>query len=352
MPFQRPTLPEIIQRTFSDLTSRLQLKGALLRRSVVGVLARVLAGASHLLHGHLDYLAKQINPGTADGVWLALWANVWGVARREAEFSVGTINFVGTIEGATIPAGSNVKRSDGIEFATQADATIAGGVASADVRAVDAGAAGNTDAGVTLTLVFPIAGVNSSATVDADGLTNGSDVELDESLRARLLLRIQKPPQGGDADDYVQWALDVPGVTRAWCYPLHLGPGTVGVTFMRDDDTPSPIPSTDEVAAVQSYIDGVRPVTAQVTVFAPVPDTLNFQISITPSTDAVKAAITAELDDFMRREAEPGGTLFLSRINEAISTASGEVDHTLIAPAANVVSATGHIPQRGTITWA
>ena len=66
-------------------------------------------------------------------------------------------------------------------------------------------------------------------------LDGGTDEETDEELRARVLRRIRQPPMGGDAYDYVAWALAVPGVTRAWCSPLEMGIGTVTVRFMMDD---------------------------------------------------------------------------------------------------------------------
>lgn len=349
MPFQRPTLTELIERTFSDITSRLNLTSALLRRSVVGVLSRALAGASHMLHGHLDYIAKESLPDTAEDN-LPRWASIWGVSRRAAEFATGTVDFTGTLNGTVIPAGTVLRRSDSVDYETDADATITAGVASAAVTAVVAGAAGNADASTSLTLVNPIAGVNSTCAVAVGGITNGSDVEDDESLRARLLLRIQQPPHGGAAYDYEGWALEVPGVTRAWVYPQQLGIGTVTVIFVRDNDA-SIIPDAAEVTAVQDYIDERRPVTADVTVVAPTPVELDFTISVTPNTAAIKAAIEDELRDFLSREAEPGGTLNLSRINEAISQAAGEFSHVMTVPAADVVSATGEIQVFGAITW-
>jgi uncharacterized phage protein gp47/JayE len=352
MAFERPSLTEIIERTFADLTSRLNLQGALLRRSVVGVLARVLAGASHMLHAHLDWISKQAMPDTATGLYLERWAAIWGVARKEAEFAEGsTINLTGTVDGTIVPAGTVLQRSDGVQFETDADVTIASGVATAAITALEAGALGNAAAGATLNLVFPIAGVSSTATVAGDGIVNGSDVDDDESLRARMLSRIKQPPHGGAEFDYEMWALEVPGVTRAWVYPLHLGPGTVGVSFVRDNDA-NFIPDTGEVTAVQDYIDERRPVTADVTVFAPVADTLNFTIAVDPNTAAIKSAVEAELRDLLLREAEPGGTIYLSRINEAISLAAGEFDHVLTAPSADVAYATGHIAKFGAITWA
>ncbi len=348
MAFQRPTLTEIIDRTFSDLSSRLSLQGAILRRSVVGVLARVLAGASHMLHGHLDYIAREAIPDSAVDK-LPNWAAIWGIARKSAEFASGNVSFTGTINGTVIPAGTALRTADGLEYETQADATITAGVAAAEVQALEAGEAGNADAGLSLTIISPIAGVSSSVVVAVGGITNGSDTEDDDSLRARMLARIQQPPHGGNKADYKQWALEVPGVTRAWVYPLHLGAGTVGITFVRDDDV-SMIPDSTEVEAVQDYIDERRPVTAYAVVFAPTAVPLDFEIQGTFSA-AVKAAIQAELEDFIKRESEPGGTLYLSRINEAISLAAGEFDHYLFAPGSDVHRDPGEITTMGTITW-
>lgn len=352
MPFSRPSLTEIADRTFADLTSRLNLAGAVLRRSIVGVLSRVLSGVSHMLHGHIEWVSRQVIPDTAEDEHLQRWAAIWlNVPRKDAEFATGSVTFTGTINGTTIPAGTLLKRADGAEFETDADATLSAGTATAAVTAVLAGADGNTDAAVTLTLVNPIAGINSSATVAGGALTNGSDVEDDDSVRERLLARIQQPPHGGALFDYVTWAKEVPGVTRAWAYGAHMGLGTVGVTFVRDDDA-SIIPDGAEVTAVQNYIDERRPVTADVTVFAPTAVPLNFTIAVTPNTAAVKAAIEAELRDLLRRDAEPGGTIYRSRIIEAVSVAAGESHNTVTVPAADVTHTTGEIATFGAITWA
>ncbi|MBI4800443.1 MAG: baseplate J/gp47 family protein, partial [Desulfarculus sp.] len=89
------------------------------------------------------------------------------------------------------------------------------------------------------------------------GLTGGADQEADAALLARLLYRIQTPPQGGAGSDYIRWALEVPGVTRAYVYPRRLGAGSVGLTVLMDDAAYGPIPSAEDVARVQAYIDEV-----------------------------------------------------------------------------------------------
>lgn len=350
MPFTRPTLPQIIQRMVSDIESRLAGTDARLRRSNLNVTARMLSGAVHGLYGAVDNLSRQIIIDTADAEYLNRWASIWGVTRKPAANSIGPMPVTG-LSGAIVPADTLVSRADGATFTVDADVELVAGVATAQLTAVEPGAAGNTAEGSALTFVTPVAGVNTSALVGVGGLVNGSDTEDDVSLRARLLARIQETPQGGADFDYVNWAKAVPGVTRAWVYPQELGAGTVTVRFMRDDDLATAIPDAPEVAAVQAYIDARRPVTADVTVVAPIAVPLNFTIGVVPNTAIVKAAVEAELVDLIRREASPGGTLLLSHIREAISIAAGETNYNMTSPVADVALTTGNISTFGAITW-
>lgn len=351
MAYPRPSLTEIIDRTVADMASRVVgVDGAVLRRSVLGVIARSLAGASHELHGHLDYIARQVIIDTADGEFLERWANVWGVRRKAAEFAVGSVTFTGT-PGSDIPEGTILQRQDGALFGTtEAGRIPSGGSVTVAAQAEDAGAAGNTAAAVTLSLQQPLSGVQVSATTAAGGISAGSDAEGDDSLRARLLSRIQEPPQGGAAIDYVTWALEVSGVTRAWVYPQEMGLGTVTVRFVRDDDEDI-IPDETEVQAVKDYIDERRPVTAELYVVAPVPVPLDMTIQLEPASGSVEAAVEAEVRDLIRREAEPGGTILISHLREAVSTAAGEFDSNIVIPTGNVTHDTGEIAVPGTITF-
>ncbi len=350
MPFQRPDLATLIERAQADIESRLPGADARLRRSLLGVLARMHAGTVHGLYGYLDWVSKQLMIDTADAEHLERHASIWGVSRKAAMPATGTVTFTGT-DGAVIPQGTALQRADGIKYATDAEATISAGSASAGVTASQPGESSNAAGGTGLTLVSPVSGVNSAATVNSAGLTGGADTETDASLRQRLLARIQNPPHGGAQADYVAWALEVSGVTRAWVYPAELGLGTITLRFMMDDAYADGIPQAADVQAVQDYIDAVRPVTADLTVVAPVAVPLDLTIALTPNTSAVQAAVKAELADLLTREAEPGGTILLSHIREAISIAAGETDHDLTSPTADVTHNTGEIAVLGTITW-
>lgn len=350
MPYVRPSLGQLVSRAETDLSARLLDGDAPLRRSVVGVLARVAAGQAHMLYGYLDWLAGQPFVDTAEAEYLERHARIWDVTRKAAVAAAGTVSLPGA-NGAVIPAGTELRRADDALYTSTADATVTGGAAAVPVAAQAAGAVGNADAGITLTLTSPVSGVQASGTVAAGGIVGGLDAEDDDSLRARVLRRIQEPPQGGTAADYITWALEVPGVTRAWVYPLHMGGGTVGVAIVNDDADDGPIPGTELVADVQAYLDTMRPVTAEVFAFAPTPLVVNIDLRVTPNTEAVRAAATAELRDLFARESEPGAVLLLSHITEAVSLAPGEVDHVVLAPAADVVPAAYEMPVLGAITF-
>jgi uncharacterized phage protein gp47/JayE len=350
MPFQRPTLKELKERAAADLDSRLPGSDARLRRSNTNVLAMVHSGAVHGLHGHLDFLSKQIIPDTAESEFLDRWASIWKVARKAAAAATGMITFTGT-NGAVVPAGTSLRRSDGAEFAVSVAVAIAAGTATAEIVAAEPGVAGNTVTGSALTLANPIAGVNPTASVAAGDINGGTDSEDDDDLRIRLLTAIRQPPHGGAAFDYVNWALEVAGVTRAWSFPNFWGPGTVGVAVVCDDQVGSIIPDPEKIQEVQDHIDFLRPVTADVTVWAPIEKPLDITITLNPTNALVQAAVEAELLDLITREAVPNGTIYLSHIREAVSIAAGEIDHTLYLPAADVVCEGGEISTLGVITW-
>ena len=283
---------------------------------------------------------------------LQRWAAIWGVERVAAAKAEGAILVEGTV-GTVVPALTAWRSGLDQDFQSTAEFTIpAGGVGNIDVEAVVAGAAGNAPVGVILSLVSPINGLVSQANVST-AIAGGADIETDASLRARLLARIQDPPRGGTSEDYEFWALSGhPDVTRAWARPLAGGLGTVTVYFMTDDAQDDGIPDAATVDTVGDYIEARRPVTADVTVAGPTAAPINFAIqNVRPMTQAVKDAVEAELQDLIRRETEPGGTLLVTHIREAISTSAGETDHVLLSPVANVVEQATEISTYGMTTF-
>lgn len=344
--FARPTLAALKTRIKADLVARLK-QDEVLRRADLEVQAAVQAAAVNSLYGFIDYVAEQILPDTAGAESLDRHGSIWGVVRKAASKAVGTVTLTTTV-GAAVPSGAELVHASGLTFVVTAGVTATGTSTAVATEATAAGAAGNLAAGEPLTLISPIVGVQS---VGASGtLAGGADVESDDALRARILDRIRQPPHGGADFDYRAWALEVAGVTRAWVLPQHFGVGTVGITFVMDDRADI-VPTAGDVSLVQAHIDEVRPVTADAQVFAPGTLAVDLTVEVSPDTPEVRAAIEAEVDDFLRREAAPGGTIYLSRLREAVSQAAGETHHEMTAPTANIVLPAGTIAILGTITW-
>ncbi|EAV8894972.1 hypothetical protein FE075_04695 [Salmonella enterica] len=84
-----------------------------------------------------------------------------------------------------------------------------------------AGTAGNTDDGTALRLGTPITGIPSTGY--ADTLIGGADKEELETWRARVMERYYWIPQGGADPDYVIWAKEIAGITRAWTFRHYKG---------------------------------------------------------------------------------------------------------------------------------
>lgn len=348
MSFTRPTLPELVDRIQADFVSRLSLVGAVLRRSNVYVMSRVLAGAAHMLHGHLEFLSRQQFADQSDDAYLIRQASVFGMSKNPATFATATTTATGT-NGVVIPALAILQRSDGAEYQTTAPVTIASGTATLPVSALVAGAVGTLTAGVVLNFESPITNVAAATTVTGS-TADGSDQETTSGLRARFLARLSAQAQGGSDADYVDWAKSVTGVTRVWVSDQEMGPGTVVVRFARDNDV-SPIPDSGEVTTVQAVLNTNKPAHATVFAVAPAASVQAFTMHIVPDTGALRTAVTAELADLILRTSAPGATLLLSSIRTAIGGTAGITDYTLASPAADVTHTVNQLATMGTVTF-
>jgi uncharacterized phage protein gp47/JayE len=352
--FDVPTLPELQEQTADDLNFYLDGEDARLPRTEPYALAHMTAGAVRGAYGFQRFLAAQILPDRASVEYMERWASIFGLTRTPANQAAGDIDITGT-NGATAPTGTQWQSADGSQvWAQTAPVTIAGGVGTVGVQAVEAGTDGNATVGTVVVIASPIAGINDEGVVAAGGLTGGLDQETDDSLRTRLLERIRDTPQGGSEADYVAWAKTASTsapVNEVWVTDAEYGGGTVGIRFSltvpsggdATDAIPSLGPPTD-ASLVAAAIDAERPVTADVTVVGPTAQGVAFNITLVPNTPSVQAAVEAEINALFIQSGEPGGTIYLSQIDAAISAASGEEYHVLNAPAANVVIGADNLP--------
>lgn len=347
MTFRLPTLPELIERVGGDLTSNAD---AALRRSDQRALVRVHSGASHEMHGYLGWTARQILPDECDEAMLLRHARLrLAVPRKDAAAAAGFVSASGA-EGKTIDAGALLQADDQRRYVVVETVAIRAGTAKVQIRALEAGMAGNVAAGVRLRFVSPVVGVSDTVVVLDAGISGGTDQESIDRLRQRVIRSYRLVPDGGNGDDYVTWALEVPGVTRAWCRPRYMGLGTVGVFFMRDDDL-NAVPDEQACALVRAHIESRRPVTAELYVLAPKPRPIDFDIRLSPDDEATRQAVVESLSDLLEREGELGVTVLESHLRYAISGTRGERDHKLLQPADDVALQPNEIPVMGEVTW-
>jgi uncharacterized phage protein gp47/JayE len=364
MTWQTPTLADVRRLARDYVNGKLPGADAATPNTRLRVLSDSNAALTHLTLQYISWLSLQLLPDTAETEWLDRHGRIWVGGRKTPTYAGGVVTLTG-LEGIVVPEGTRLTGAS-IEFETLDPVTIGEGATNAPVRALTPGSVGNLDVGTPLSLSTGQPGVDGQAIVVQ--LQGGTDAENDDDLRTRVLLRIQQPPMGGAAHDYVRWALDVPGVTRAWCSPLEMGMGTVTVRFMMDELRASAdpmldgFPLPDDVAYVHEQMDLRRPVAVKdFFVEAPIPEPVDFQLaSLEDDSAATRAAIRASVAGLLKERARPAyaingvrqeaQTIYEEWVSKAILDTPG-VDNFDLVMVDHVMPSSGHMAVPGTITW-
>lgn len=312
--------------------------------------ASSVASVATGIYQHQSWIVRQIFADTADSDFLELHAKTRNLIRKPATTASGTADFTGT-PYAVLPAGQEIRGETLSVITTQEVVIDEDGKASSTVSATVPGTTSNTSVITPAELVSAPMGVNSRVLIQP--MNGGTEKETDAALLARYLDLIRRPPAGGNKYDYRRWALEVPGVTNAFVYPLRRGIGTVDVAITSADG----LPSQDIIDAVQAHIDDVRPVTAKNSlVLAPVIRHIDFDIEVRPdgiSPDAAGMQVKEEIKAVMSRLA-PGESFIRSEAETAVSLIPGIRDRLFVLPAGNVTALVDadHLEwlQPGTIT--
>jgi uncharacterized phage protein gp47/JayE len=356
MPWSTPTLRTVRGLVRDSVNAALPGADATVPNSVLRVVSDTQGALCHLTLQYIDWLAVQLMPDTAETEWLDRWAQIYlvnangSIGRKLATLSNGSVSMTALSVPTLMPQYTQLTGATGVAFETLADILVSTDPTTAAVRALDPGTVGNLVAGTPLAVTVP--GIDGTAFVVE--LDHGTDDETDDQLRSRLLLRIRQPPMGGDATDYVQWTLGIPGVTRAWSYPLEMGIGTVTVRFMMDDlrATNFGFPLPQDVDMVEDYLSTVRPVAVKdFFVEAPIPYPINVHMPwVDVDSAATRNAITDSLLAQFYNRSKPGQTWYRAWTDEAIINAPGVNAYALDAadqPMAN----NGFMPILGNITY-
>lgn len=332
MAWQRKTLSEHIAQFTAWFEAEIINGSAILRGSLLAVFAKSCAAAISMFEGFLEAQARNQHTSTMDEEHLRQDAADWGIVPKPATYSIGNILITGAI-GSIIEEGELLQRSDGVQFALDNDVLINQIPQIAQISAIEPGANSNTIPHLNLSFVSPQNGVQSNVIVDEIGIVGGNDDESLESLRGRISARKSQPPRGGSKPDYIKWAKEITGITRAWVVGDWAGKGSVGVLFVFDN-RPNLIPTSDDVAKLQLHLINNAPVGQETRTFAiaPTPKPLNMQISISPDNPTNRANVISALGDFIKSEAIPGGTILHSKLGSTITNTDGIIDNHLIVP--------------------
>lgn len=381
--FTIPELAEIVERVADDVKSHVPGSDARLRRRISRAVAVALSGVSYLLHKFAFNIARETLVDCASEVGVERWQGMFGLPDVQPVRSTGPVLFTG-IDSTVIVGGTELVRGDEVEYTTDSDGTIGDSVSgeiSIPVTATVAGIDGDALAGVSLTLVEPIAGVDSEATVDTGDIDGGVSEETVELRRIRVLERMADPPQGGSNPDYTAWVQEAVGGVRAvYVSANEPSVGHVTIRFILeplDGDPANAIPSTAQAQDALDFIVGTATATPPYSdAAAPVPiagdanfraavrtapthldaQAITFQITnLDPDTATIRTAVEDALKALLLQRGEPGGTIKLSQFIGAIDAAPGEESHELtlingISPA-DVVIGADSFPTLGTVSY-
>ena len=321
-----PTTEEINDRIISDIESNIGQSTPLLYKAFNRVLAFALSGVFTILYKFGQWAIKQIFTITQDADSLELKGDQYDIPRKTSTTSKLTAGLTGD-NGTIIPVGQQFRGDfNGLLYSLQSTLEIAVGVASGDMLCLTSGTSGNLINGSTLTILQPISGLDNQATISAT-VIEAEDQENIEDYRGRISEREKTPPQGGSLVDYVLWAKEVPGITRAfaWGYrevPVAIDPGYIEVYPISDDDPAGRIPSSAKLTEVQVYIDDPARAPMQVVeISVPAMTEKVIDIDVTaldPNTAAIRNAFAENVEAYLL-EREPQQFLDQLDIKNVIS---------------------------------
>lgn len=333
MAFVAPSLDHILANILRDIRN-LQSEADVGVDSDHYVRSAAVAAAIEGLYQKLAWLYRQIFPDTADEEELLHAAAIRGLRLKEPVAASGTATVKG-IEGVELLHGATLKHVVTGEVFSAAS-SVAIGADGKGVVTLTAQTLGRSLNGLdgNLIITSPPLGMDASAFF-VGKTSGGEDREKPESLLARLLELIQRPPAGGADYDYKRWAKEVDGIADALVLPRRRGAGTVDVVVIGSDGAPSP----QAIENCQAHIEQQCSVIADVWVFAP----LIMTVDSTATVELAKGYLLADVQaaaqlayDALVGRLAPREMLKRSHIEAMINNLPGVVDRALITPVANV----------------
>ena len=347
-----PTINELRTQIENDLRTELGITENWFGKVFLRSLATVQAGKLKLYYLKIAKIQKNIFADTAESEASGGTLERFGRVKikrnpNPAIAGVYILDVAGEI-GGTIPKGVLYKSTinstnEGYLFEVTAELVLTGTTGQVNVRALTPGTDSQLDIDDELELTSPLANIESLATVNSVDTTPIAAEEL-EDYRQIVLDSFRIEVQGGAAQDYVIWSLDVSGVRTSYPYTKNGEIYAVQVFVEAlppnsEPGEPEGVPPTSMLDDVRDAIEidpdtgqGRRPVgvfTLEVLSVIPVGVTIKIY-GLTDDSVAVQNAIQASIEDLLYTirpyiagadGEDKNDILYISQVVNAVSSA-------------------------------
>lgn len=360
MPFDRPTVAEILARIQGDVKGVLTDFDPYAPRTTTLALITALTAQAHELNGRLERAARNHFGDTAEFEELVRLAAEEGLTQNLGNEAQGFARFA--LAGEIVPAptaGLFLVNGNGQRYVALTFPWVSSlGSYVPQIEAVAVGSIYNMASGASIDLEEPFDGIAAGLgqiRPPPDELTGGTDDESVEDFRDRYLEHKRRAPQGGTLTDFKRWVFE--SIPNGWTRVFVIKPATgsnviqiYAVNDAADVDGNAINRAAGDYTAAFDYIDDDhrRPLCADVQVDSPTLTDLDPAITLSPNTTAVQNAVKEEIINFLIRTASIGGTIVHSQLTEVISRAAGETDSTLTSPATDKTHTSAQLPVIGT----
>lgn len=333
--FESMTYGNIVSDMISRVTGDVDKREGSIIYDALAPIAYLLAQTYFNLENYIDLVSGD----TAVGEYLDRVVNDYGITRKPPTYAVRKTETTGAVDIGT-RWGLN-------ETSYTITALLSLNVYSATCGQL--GEAGNIYSGA-LDNIDNVSGITAILT---DIITSGEEEETDDNLRTRFYVQIQAPITSGNADNYVKWALEVPGVGKAKVFPLWAGNGTVRVLIVDENMS---IDAALE-AVVASYIETVRPIGATVTVSSPaslaINATANIVLDGSKTLADVQIAFINSLTAYLKETVFDTYSISYAKVGSMLLAVEGVEDYNTLLVNGGTVSITmlsTEMPIGGSVT--
>ncbi|MBN1079288.1 baseplate J/gp47 family protein [Clostridium botulinum] len=214
-----------------------------------------------------------------------------GIARKLFTIAFGIIKVIGK-KKAKLPKGALVSTKLGRIYFTNEDLILDdNGIGFVGITASEKGSKYNVDVGEICCLPVKYEGIFS--VLNEEKINNGYDIESDEDLYNRYLLKVQTPATSGNKYHYEQWAREVTGVGFAKCIP---GKGHVKVIITNSNKRAA---NKELIKETSEHINSIRPVLAGVLEVVTVKETA---INITANVEIDTSVVLGDIQNIFANE--------------------------------------------------